>query len=786
MAVVILRIGKAISQALRSIGRSNERLYSCLHPPVRLSQTLTEFFFDGFRVKDFFAYRTARSLIVPIFVVTCVLLGGVQPASAGKKAMVAVGFVGTPPPGFQNVLLNVQAVRINPNVNAGPSSGKWQSIPTPPGIGGKDQSAILQMDLNTSQNVPELFNTAPVRSGTYRTAEILLDTNNPGSLIQNCPQSSPIGDKNTDGCINQPIALNNGDVITVSSDAMGGLVAPGNGKVAQLVLQVNMVVNQAPTSPGGAYLVTVTLGVPPLNLMGSVSGSVTVKPGTGTGMGAIGKVRKLAVTAEDIGTGIAISSANVSNGQYNLLLPAAGGILASPFGFGTLYDLAVAGGDNSYAAERLVPLYPGQQLPPINFTVTGNQTLGNLTGSLTDNCVAGKAIVGATLQLLVPPDSNSTANCLGTPSERAQCVTVALANSDNAGDFPLPGTITIPSQFQNVPAAPKTNLNNAYALQISAPGYNTMVVQAKPSNGTGKKGGGMCAPIGSTTFSQCNLAMNTGYITDTIPIIPPPPGQTTLVQVFAEDHGTNNIESALSMPIVVRNSQSGPITFTLNVPTNDIIPQGFDLFASTIDLYQGTADPYPGHTIAVKSDVLGPGPALTPHACNTATPPPFDQVIDCVGHGSITGTVANANLGTSVILSKQDTDTGHSVQITNSMVENQAPASGPSPANNYSFCAPADTYEVQTAQIAVPSPSVVPMGTPTPVLNDDAVSVTIPPAAKVSGPTATPTAGGPTPTATSSGPTPTATPTVAPKCPTTCSNPDGSCPGICNNVFQPL
>jgi len=782
MAVVILRIGKAISQAPRSIGRTNERLYSCLHPPVRLSQTLTEFSFDGFRVKDFFVYRTVRSLIVPIFVVTCVLLGGAPLAHAGKKSSVVVGFVGTPPPGFQNVLLNVQAVRINPNANAGPGSGKWQFIPTPPGIGGKDQSAELQIDLNTSQNVPQLFNTAPVRVGTYHTAEILLDSNNPGTLIQNCPLSSPIGNKNTDGCINQPITLNNGAVITVSSDAPNGLVSTSNGRLSPLLLQVNMTVNQAPTSPGGAYVVTVTLGVPPLNLMGTVSGSVTVKPGSGTGGGGIGKVRKLAVTAEDIGTGIAVSTATVSNGQYNLSLPAAGGMLASPFGFGTLYDLAVSGGTNTYDAERLVPLYPGQTLPPINFTVTGNQMLGSITGNLTDNCVAGKPIVGATLQVLVPPDSNSAANCLLNPS---QCVTVALANTDNAGNFPLPGTITIPSQFQNVPVAPKTNLNNAYAMEISAPGYNTMVVQVKPGTGTGKKGGGTCAPIGSTTFAICNLAMNTGYITDTIPIIPPPPGQTTLVQVFAEDHGTNNIESALSMPIVVRNSMSGPLTFTLNVPTNDLVPQGFDLFASTIDLYQGSSDPYPGHTIAVKSDVLGPGPALTPHACNTATPAPFDQAIDCVGHGSITGTVAVANLGTSVILSKQDTLSGHSVQLTNSMVENQAPASGPSPANSYSFCAPADTYEVQTAQIAVPEPSMVPMGTPTPVLNDDAVSVTIPPPVKVNGPTPTPS-GSPSPTATSSGPTPTSTPTVAPKCPTTCSNPDGSCPGICNNVFQPL
>jgi hypothetical protein len=55
-------------------------------------------------------------------------------------------------------------------------------------------------------------------------------------------------------------------------------------------------------------------------------------------------------------------------------------------------------------------------------------------------------------------------------------------------------------------------------------------------------------------------------------------------------------------------------------------------------------------------------------------------------------------------------------------------------------------------------PTAVPDGTP--------VAVTIPPP---------PNAGGPSPT-----------PTPAIKCPTNCSHPDGTCPGICNNVNQPL
>jgi hypothetical protein len=129
-----------------------------------------------------------------------------------------------------------------------------------------------------------------------------------------------------------------------------------------------------------------------------------------------------------------------------------------------------------------------------------------------------------------------------------------------------------------------------------------------------------------------------------------------------------------------------------------------------------------------------------------------------------------------VVLSKDD------VQLTNSIVENQSPLANPS--NNYSFCIPADTYGVQRLQLPLPDPNMTPLAMPTPVADGPLTSVTIPPAPVVNGP-------GPSPTATpTGGPTPTATPSSAPtpkiKCPTTCSNPDGSCPGICNNMIAPI
>jgi len=478
---------------------------------------------------------------------------------------------------------------------------------------------------------------------------------------------------------------------------------------------------------------------------------VNVNGSKGSGSSPSGKVRKLAVTAEAIGTNTAIASTPVKNGQYTLILPAAST-------FGTLYDIAVAGGADTYAAQRLLPLYQGQQINA-EFTgsnsLTGSQTLGNITGTISDNCVATKPIVGATLQLLIPPDNISSPPstfCYDSPD---QCVAVATANTDNTGYFPLPGTITIPAEFENVPVVPK---KTPYVMQVTAPGYDPLVVYAVP---TSNSKAGTCSTDG-TTFTTCDLALNTGYITGAIPIKQPVPGQTILVQVFAEDAGTNNIESALPMPITVTSSNGGTIGYTLNVPPS---VSTFDLFATTIDTYQGVTDPYPGHTIVVKSGVTGPAEPSKPGACSTATPTPFDQSIDCIGHGSVTGIVGNANLGTSVVLSKQDTYSGDFVAITNTLVQNQLPNLTPS--NNYSFCAPADTYQVQEWQLPTPDANATPSSSPTasPV-PDTAAIVMIP---------LPPSAGGPSPT-----------PTPAIRCPTTCENPDGTCPGICSNVIQPL
>ncbi len=725
-------------------------------------------------MKDFFVHRTARRLILPFVIVICALLAVSGPARAGKTALVEVGFLGDPPkdpvsgvPLFQNVFLNVASVRINTNANASGGGGKWQTIPVPPGIGSSGQNAELQIDLNDSQNVPQYFNTAAVKPGNYMVAELELDPNNPGTVVSRCPSAPPVN--TADGCINYPLQLTNTAII---STPISG-VSPQKGQLAPLVLQLSMTVNNPPTMPGGAYMVTI--GITPVTAMpvqGTITGSVA---GSGS---AKKRVRKLMVTAEAIGTSTAITTATFQSGSncasktggcFTLALPAAAN-------FGTLYDIAVAGGGNTYAAQRLLPLLPGQSLPSpgdnsLNFTVSGNRPLGSITGTITDKCT-GKPIVGATLELLIPPNSNPTANCFDAATV-GQCVAVATANTDNAGNFPMPGMITTPAEFANVPQnlPTMTVKNPPYALEIAAPGYDPLIVQALPTASSGKNTGGTCAPVGSNTFASCNLSLMTGYIKGAISIIPPLSGQTTLVQVFAEDHDTNNIENALPMPISIKNSNVGPcvgsgapssdgcVNFTLNVPPS--IPN-FDLFASTIDLYQGVTDPYQGHNIVAISNVMAPAACATATA---ATPTDPSQVIGCVGHGSIFGPVANPNLGTSVILEKLDPDgpvDDNAVQITNSLVQNQPPLVPSS--SSYSFCAPADTYQVQQAQLPMPDPMITPLAAPSPALvAGSEVSVTIP---------APPLAGG------------NPTPTPAIKCPTTCSNPDGTCPGICHSVNQ--
>ncbi len=659
------------------------------------------------------------------------MFAGSGSALAGKTAPVEIGFQGVPPVGFQNVLLNVQAVRINPKANAAPDDPNWQKIGVPPGIsGGGIGTPELQIDLNNSQDLPQLFNIAKVKPGKYKIAQLILDPNNPGTLVPVCPSAGT-----PEGCINYPFQLTNaGSPINLIS-ASPPLIDTSKAALSQLIIKLTMKIDTPPVAPGGSYLVSFTMDPVPSALLGSVSGTV---PG---GSGITAKhLRKLSVTAELIGTNTEIAVAPVSNG-----------------GFGTLYDLALSGGGDSYGAIRLAPLIPLSTLDTEDFKgVLTNQTLGSISGTVMDFCVAKKPIAGATIQLLIPPLNNlklsdGSGDC-SKPANLGECVSVATANTDNTGSFPLPGTLTLPSAFASVPVLK----SGTYTMMVTAPGYDPSFTPVNSTSGT--KAGGNCST--SKTITPCKILLTSGTITGTIPIVAPVPGQTALVQVFAEDAGTNNIVSALPMPIIARPG-SNAVGFTINVPTS-ATGKPFDLFATTIDLFQGIADPYQGHSIVVIPNVPGPTTPSGPGACFDKTPPnPPTEAITCVGHGSMTGTVGNANLGESVVLSIDD------VKITNTAVQNQFGNGSPNPTNSFSFCVPGgDTYTVQAFQLPTPVAGVTPLIAPTPAPAEPTAiaTVTIPQA---------PSVGGPSPT-----------PTPAFKCPTTCSSAPGVCPGICKNASQ--
>jgi hypothetical protein len=571
-----------------------------------------------------------------------------------------------------------------------------------------------------------------VRPDTYVIAELLLDPTNPGTLVPVCP-SAPGGE----GCINYPLVLKNaGNPIIVIAPSGQSLVSPKKESLAQLVLQVQVsLVPPFPTVSGGTYTVNVTLAQIPNPLFATVTGTITATGGT---VNNKKKVRKLAVAAEVAGTNTVITTSTLdTHSTYTLALPAAGN-------FGTLYDLTVTGGAVSYAATRLPAILQGQSLGTQDFTVKGAQSTGNITGKISDFCT-GTGISGATLQLFIPPDSNPTADCTN-PATIGECVSVASATTDNTGGFPIPGTTQNPAAFNSVPILASSATPNTYSMMVTAPGYDPLIT---PVDATSKGGGGKCGVAPNTT--ACDLSLKTGLINAIFPIIAPLPGETVLVQVFAEDAGTNKIESALAMPFVVRNS-SNAVNVTINVPPS--VPK-FDLFETSIDLFQGMSDPYQGHSIEVIQNVPAPGEPNPVTGCQTVVASSANT-IRCVGHGSINGTVTNADLGTSVALFKDG------VQITNTPVQNLIQNPNQPTTSSYNFCVPADTYEVQRFQVAVQPTAIAPTATPTPAPAGPQQSVTIPPPPI--------------------NPTPNATPTPFIKCPTTCSFPDGTCPGNCNTT----
>ncbi|MHB8392520.1 MAG: hypothetical protein ACYDBH_23550, partial [Acidobacteriaceae bacterium] len=396
------------------------------------------------------------------------------------------------------------------------------------------------------------------------------------------------------------------------------------------------------------------------------------------------------------------------------------------------------------------PLFAGDHIT-VDFTPSKiSATAGTITGIITDNCNQSP-LIGATLQVLLAPDSNLTAKCATTPTD---CVSVATANTGNGGSYPLPGTARQPAPFSNVPVSAAST---AYTMEISAPGYNSII--DKNVVATNKKFGGTC--LSSSTPPQCNYALPTSYLLGSLNLAAAPAAGTyTMVQVFAEDHRTNNLVSALPTPLIIRPGQT-TAAFKINVPADQAgAPasqiQGaptLDLFAQAIDLYAGASDPYPGHTVITAANIAAPT-----SYCQKATPPsdslfPSAETMDCVGHGSITGILSSPDVNTFVEVSKNYNNTGDVQLYSAAPVSLLNPGSGsPNPlvGNGYSFCVPPDTYTLTRYE------GVTPVETPS-AGPSQAITVIPPPL-----------------------PVPSSTPTP---CPTTCQDAGaGTCPGICGNT----
>ncbi len=684
---------------------------------------------------------SAVAILAPVVVVCAIVMGsihGTAPAlAAKKKASLQVAFItnvtglsGAPVNHIQNLFLNVSSVRINPKPKPGnknqstpaEGAGNWVTIPIPSGVGNVSHGnpGDLQIDMIAGQSQAQYYNTGSVTQKTYYTVELEFDTSNPGFVVPNCPSAGP-----REGCINYPVIFANPGGQVVFSPPQGLPVT--KGALNLLLIQINVSIVATPSGPGQPYTVDVSIeqGAPG-NYLGVVSGTVA------SAGGAINKkkVSKLMVTAEASGSGTTIASAPVDkSGNYNFYLPAVPN--------GTFYDLYAAGGGGSYEAVRTATaLTPSATLTVPFGTVSTGHSLGSITGVISDQCT-GKPISGATLQLLIPPDSDPSANC-ADPAMVSQCVTVASTTTDNVGGFPQPGTVLAPAAFNQIPIISGTT----YTLEVSASGYDTLLVPGVTATSGSSKAGGDCGTASSTS-AGCNLSLTTGYVNGTVNLgVTPQNGEIILLQVFAETTDTSNLVAALPSPLLIRGPNQ-TVNFKLNVPTAVSMPgKTLDMFAQALDLYQGASDPYPGHSIIVASGVQ-----LPTAACASSSDAPFSEAMVCSGHGSVAGSTANPDTGTTVALLK------NGVILTTS--PGGVPYPAPSPSNTYGFCAPPDNYSVQRFAQQGNPPTPVPVGTPAAV-----------------GAMATPQA--------------TSTP-----CPSTCFSgmTDGSgnqlCPGICGATFGP-
>jgi hypothetical protein len=658
--------------------------------------------------------------LVLIVLGSLLLVGRSQVESAAGTGVVELAFTGTlTAPNaepiaklYQRVVLNVISVRLNPSpdVTISDSDPFWVEIPAPAEIGSTNPTefittssnfgptgtvltaatSVLQLDLLPLQNVPFFFNSATLPAEGYHQIELELNFDNPGSAVPLCPQSAPAGE----GCVSYITTLTPQGVLRVPfSNAFN--VTPGS--VQPLVVNIAVAVGPNPSADPDTTTVAISpLIIPQGNLR--LSSTLPYNPALGVVTGAVTNfdVNNTTVTAEFAGTNQIVATTKLQPiGTFRLDLPAA----ALPNA--TLYDF-YASGNGGYAVKSRVPVSSQGTAPTppplvnLLFAVPSS-TFGSIAGTLVDAC-KGTPVEAATLNLLLPdttvPGGASTCDLTGDPPAiPSNCVVVATAATDDQGRYPLMGT-----PFTNIPLSTPPEVPH-YDLEINAPGFNTTLQQVAP--------GSLACP-GSRFGNSCSFELEHGYLTGATDLSSPnDTGKPLNAMVIAEVAGTDEIKNFVLSTIPGR-STTGPFTIEVPdaAPSSAAIPvTNFDLFASVQDLFQGSPQKTSGHLIGTAASVGAP-----PADCSTIGVPALSPM-DCVGLGSLDGSVSQADPSTtSVRLSKDG------VQI----METEPNSIGLQPnGNNYNFCAPSDSYllthyESGIARSSVPITLAKPLIVPAP------------------------------------------------------------------------
>jgi len=649
-------------------------------------------------VKQLSFWRAGIALLVPVLAIAAAgPIGTAQAQTSGQVSgpagTIVIALTGAPPvpnppytPGFQSLSFNVLAVKLNPSTDPAvfqnQADPNWTTVPVAPGVGLNTDASVdvytqlatlfnlntfgpnpagagtgpseLQVDLNQIQTVPQLFNSALVPATTYHAIELVLDGSNAGTAVPTCletPQSL------LEGCIASQISMVDPSQYLATSSP-GGITVPLNG-LATLVIDITPVTSPVPQAfparpsfSGGLYQFSPSISIPPnsVNFLGLITGH------------AYGANK---VAAELASTGQVVETTTIGGGQYQLPLPASRN--------GTLYDLVASGPGFAYSFAHNV-LAERNHVKTVQLGAAAAGQIA-LTGKVTDAC-SGAPLQGATLEI-VAPAPGSGADCTQVPTPSA-CVVLASANTDDTGTYPMPASNFVLQSFNSVP-------NGSYTMVVTDAGYDTV------ASGLSVSGGAACS---AGTGGKCNFALGRSQIEGLVTISPPVPSPRALnVLVTAEDHGTHHVEN-VALATVPVGSNAAP--FTMFVPEQSSVPS-LDMYATVSDYFNGLPEKGSGHTIAVLSAVAAAS------RCGTVATRPILSM-QCAGHGSIMGSTATFDDGTSIVLSK------NGVQLMSTGVSPR----GSIAKGEFSLCAPADpaSYELQRFEATPPAAEPTAVATP--------------------------------------------------------------------------